>query len=71
MDELVNKSLARKSVQSDSDITTTWYSVHNLQLTYLREQIGKKAIELHVKLVLRYKEVYDGKGLYVNHFLIL
>ena len=59
MEDLVNKSLARKTVTSD-DITGTWYSVHNLQLTFLQEQ-ATNLEALHKKLVDRYSHVYGGK----------
>ena len=59
MEDLVNKSLARRTVTSD-DITGTWYSVHNLQLTFLQEQ-ATNLEALHKKLVDRYRHVYNGK----------
>ena len=60
MEDLVNKSLARRTVTSD-DITGTWYSVHNLQLTFLQEQ-ATDLQALHKKLVDRYRKVYSGKS---------
>ena len=62
MDELVNKSLARKNEPSlsesgcDQEVS---YSVHNLQLTYLQEQTTD-IVALHRKLVDRYKTVCEG-----------
>jgi len=60
MEDLVNKSLARRTVTSD-DITGTWYSVHNLQLTFLQEQ-ATDLQALHKKLVDRYRKVYSGES---------
>ena len=60
MEDLVNKSLARRTVTSD-DVTGTWYSVHNLQLTFLQEQ-ATDLRALHKKLVDRYRKVYSGKS---------
>lgn len=58
MEDLVNKSLARRTVKSE-DVLGTFYSVHNLQLTFLQEQaINLEA--LHKKLVDRYRKVYKG-----------
>lgn len=59
MEDLVNKSLARRTVKSE-DVMGTFYSIHNLQLTFLQEQ-AKNAEELHRKLVDRYRKVYKGK----------
>lgn len=59
MEDLVNKSLARRTVTSD-DITGTWYNIHNLQLTFLQEQ-ATNLEALHKKLVNRYRNVYSGK----------
>ena len=62
MDELVNKSLARKNVPPLSDSECVWqvsYSVHNLQLTYLQEQ-STDTTTLHKKLVDRYKHICEG-----------
>lgn len=59
MEDLVNKSLARRTVKSE-DVLGTFYSVHNLQLTFLQEQaVNLEA--LHKKLVDRYRKVYEGK----------
>lgn len=63
MEDLVNKSLARRTVTSDeSDMKGTWYSVHNLQLTFLQEQ-ATDLQALHKKLVDRYWKVYNGKSI--------
>ena len=63
MEDLVNKSLARRTVTSDeSDMKGTWYSVHNLQLTFLQEQAADLQA-LHKKLVDRYWKVYSGKSI--------
>lgn len=63
MEDLVNKSLARRTVTSDeSDMKGTWYSVHNLQLTFLQEQ-ATDLQALHEKLVDRYRKVYSGKSI--------
>ncbi|KAJ7373729.1 wD repeat domain [Desmophyllum pertusum] len=59
MEDLVNKSLARRTVTSE-DVMGTWYSVHNLQLTFLQEQ-ATNLDALHKKLVDRYRNVYKGK----------
>jgi len=59
MEDLVNKSLARRTVKSE-DVLGTFYSVHNLQLTFLQEQ-ARNLEALHKKLVDRYQEVYEGK----------
>lgn len=58
MEELVNKSLARRTVKSD-DVMGTFYSIHNLQLTFLQEQ-ATNLEALHKKLVDQYMEVYKG-----------
>ena len=55
----MNKSLARRTVKSE-DVLGTFYSVHNLQLTFLQEQT-KDLEALHKKLVDRYSTVYKGK----------
>ncbi|XP_015776356.1 PREDICTED: apoptotic protease-activating factor 1-like [Acropora digitifera] len=61
MEELVNKSLAKRNVKSE-DVTETFYSIHNLQLTFLIEQTKDKSLEaLHKKLVDRYGKVYKEK----------
>ena len=60
MKDLVNKSLARRTVTSD-DITGTWYSVHNLQLTFLQEQSTDLQL-LHKELVDRYRKVHSDKS---------
>ena len=59
MEDLVNKSLARRTVDSE-DAIGTWYTVHNLQLTFLHEQ-ATNLEALHKKLVDRYRKVYKGK----------
>lgn len=63
MDNLVGKSLARKITTSADAIvvSNTFYSVHNLQLTFLQEQCGNTEA-LHKKLVERYRTVYKGKA---------
>lgn len=58
MEDLVNKSLARRTVDSE-DAIGTWYTVHNLQLTFLHEQ-ATNLEALHKKLVDRYRKVYKG-----------
>ena len=58
MEELVNKSLAKRTVKSD-DVMATFYSIHNLQLTFLQEQ-ATNLEALHKKLVDQYMEVYEG-----------
>lgn len=61
MEELVNKSLAKRNVKSE-DVTEIFYSIHNLQLTFLIEQTKDKSLEaLHKKLVDRYGKVYKGR----------
>ena len=61
MEELVNKSLAKRTVTSE-DVMETFYSIHNLQLTFLIEQTKDKSLEaLHKKLVDRYGKVYKGR----------
>ena len=60
MDKLVGKSLARKIITSpDVLVSSTFYSVHNLQLTFLQEQCSDTE-SLHRKLVERYRKVYKG-----------
>lgn len=59
MEELVNKSLAKRNVKSE-DVTEIFYSIHNLQLTFLIEQTKDKS-SLHKKLVDRYGKVYKGR----------
>ena len=59
MEDLVNKSLARRTVKSE-DVLGTFYSVHNLQLTFLQEQ-ARDLEALHKKLVGRYSNVYKGE----------
>lgn len=59
MEDLVNKSLARRTVDSE-DAIGTWYTVHNLQLTFLHEQ-ATNLEALHKNLVDRYRKVYKGK----------
>ena len=53
------KSLARKTVTSQ-DIIGTWYSVHNLQLTFLQEQ-SANLNDLHKRIVDRYRRFYKGE----------
>ena len=59
MEDLVNKSLARRTVKSE-DALGTFYSIHNLQLTYLQEQ-AQNVEALHKKLVNHYKKLYKGE----------
>lgn len=59
MEDLVNKSLARRTVKSE-DALGTFYSIHNLQLTYLQEQ-AQNLEALHKKLVNQYKKLYKGE----------
>lgn len=61
MEELVNKSLAKRTVKSE-DVMETFYNIHNLQLTFLIEQTKDKSLQaLHKKLVDRYGKVYKGR----------
>ncbi|XP_032220712.2 apoptotic protease-activating factor 1 isoform X2 [Nematostella vectensis] len=59
MDELVNKSLARKCVQSQDALGIS-YSIHNLQLAFLQE-LSTDKVALHAKIIDRYRDVYGGK----------
>ncbi|EDO47633.1 predicted protein [Nematostella vectensis] len=60
MDELVNKSLARKCVQSQDALGIS-YSIHNLQLAFLQE-LSTDKVALHAKIIDRYRDVYGGTG---------
>ena len=68
MEDLVNKSLARRTVKSE-DALGTFYSIHNLQLTYLQEQ-AQNLEALHKKLVNRYKKLYKGEKCVRMAFLL-
>ena len=69
MEDLVNKSLARRTVKYE-DALGTFYSIHNLQLTYLQEQ-AQNLEALHKKLVNQYWKLYKGKEKCENGFLTL